>query len=115
MYQNVSLNRQRSVYSKNFTSMSNSSYANNEKHHIYKNIQLEVQKLFGQKQQSMSQLNENVLVKGEMDLLDGEDVKIYKLVGPVLLVVDTEEARDNVQKRIEFIEKGKIQYDYRLL
>lgn len=75
-----------------------------EKLQLYKSIQTEIQKLYGQKQQSMSQLNENVLVKGEMDMLVG-DAKIYKLVGPMLLSVDTEEAKDNVQKRIEFIEK----------
>ena len=39
-----------------------------------------------------------------MDLLK-DDSKIYKLVGPVLLKVDSDEAKENVQKRIEFIEK----------
>lgn len=39
-----------------------------------------------------------------MDLLAG-DSKVYKLVGPVLLTVDQEEAKDNVAKRIQFIEK----------
>jgi hypothetical protein len=35
-----------------------------EKLKIYKSLQIEIQKLYGQKQQSLSQLNENVLVKG---------------------------------------------------
>ena len=34
-----------------------------------------------------------------------EDRKVYKLVGPVLLNVTLDDAKDNVQKRIEFIEK----------
>jgi prefoldin beta subunit len=39
-----------------------------------------------------------------MDLLVPES-KVFKLVGPVLLSVDLEDAKQNVQKRIEFIEK----------
>lgn len=34
----------------------------------------------------------------------GEDDKVFKLVGPVLMSVDLEEARQNVGKRLEFIE-----------
>ena len=39
-----------------------------------------------------------------MDLLSS-DSKVYKLVGPVLLTVDADEAKDNIAKRIQFIEK----------
>jgi len=39
-----------------------------------------------------------------MDLLSS-DSKVYKLVGPVLLNVDADEAKDNIAKRIQFIEK----------
>jgi hypothetical protein len=82
--------------------------------------------LFSQKQQALSQFNENTLVKGvgsaylftvvvdhayshryvwlqEMDLLD-EDSKVFKLVGPVLMSVELEESKANVAKRLEFIE-----------
>jgi prefoldin beta subunit len=30
--------------------------------------------------------------------------KVYKLVGPILINVDLEEAKENVGKRLEFIE-----------
>lgn len=33
-----------------------------------------------------------------------ENSKVYKLVGPVLMAVDLDEAKMNVAKRIEFIE-----------
>ncbi len=39
-----------------------------------------------------------------MDFLKPES-KVFKLVGPVLLNVELEEAKENVQKRIEFIER----------
>jgi prefoldin beta subunit len=71
-----------------------------EKLKVYKAIQQDIQKLYSQKQQSLSQLNENVLVKGELDLLK-EDSKVYKLVGPVLLNVEIEEAKDNVGELLE--------------
>lgn len=38
----------------------------------------------------------------ELDLLDGE-AKVYKLIGPVLLKQDVDEAKANVNKRLEFI------------
>lgn len=34
----------------------------------------------------------------------GEDVSVYKLVGPALMTVELEEAKENVNKRLEFIE-----------
>ncbi|GMF34141.1 unnamed protein product [Phytophthora lilii] len=42
------------------------------------------------------------MVKKELDLLDDE-AKVYKLVGPVLLKQDADEAKTNVNKRLEFI------------
>jgi prefoldin beta subunit len=36
-----------------------------------------------------------------------EDAKVYKLVGPVLMSVELEESKSNVNKRLEFIE-GEI-------
>lgn len=76
------------------TSIDNKSFVD-EKLKIYRSLQADVQKLYVQKQQSLSQLNENILVKGELDLLS-EDSKVFKLVGPVLLNVELEEAKDNV-------------------
>jgi chaperonin cofactor prefoldin len=86
----------------------------------------EIQTLYGQKQKALSGYNENTLVKGvstgfkrfahfddnnqcncwlqELDILD-DTVPVYKLVGPVLMKVELSEASQNVQKRLEFIEK----------
>ena len=36
-------------------------------------------------------------------MLDGSE-KVYKLVGPVLLSVELDESKENVSKRLEFIE-----------
>ena len=66
-------------------------------------IDSDVSTLFNQKQQALSQFNENTMVKGELDLLE-EGGSVYKLVGPVLMSVDLDEAKDNVAKRVEFIE-----------
>jgi chaperonin cofactor prefoldin len=84
---------------------------------------LETQKLFVQKQQVLSQFNENTLVKGvslfskqslnlvilifhllqELDLLEAE-AKVYKLVGPLLMTVELDESKQNVEKRLQLIE-----------
>ena len=57
----------------------------------------------GNRQTLYSQLNENSMVKKELELLDG-DAKVFKLIGPVLVKQDQEEALANVSKRVEFIE-----------
>jgi len=46
----------------------------------------------------------------ELDLLSETDT-IFKLVGPVLMKVDLEEAKHNVSKRMEFIEKDMKRVD----
>ena len=33
-----------------------------------------------------------------------EDSKVYKLVGPTLMSVELEEAKENISKRLQFIE-----------
>lgn len=55
-----------------------------------------------QRQQYAQQANENNMVKQELDLL-GDDAKVYKLIGPVLLKQDVVESKSNVNKRLEFI------------
>jgi prefoldin beta subunit len=69
----------------------------------WRGIDSDVSALFNQKTQALSQFNENTMVKGELDLM-GEEDPVYKLVGPVLMAVDLEEAKENVAKRVEFIE-----------
>jgi hypothetical protein len=48
------------------------------------------------------QENENELVLSELKLL-GDDSSVYKLVGPALIKQDLDEARSNVEKRLQFI------------
>eukprot|EP01036_Dinobryon_divergens_P031249 gene31249-40617_t len=81
-----------------------------EKLKNYSAIQADIQKLFAQKQQILSQFNENTLVKGELDLLNETSV-VYKLVGPVLMAVELEESKDNVAKRLELIESDLKKID----
>ena len=69
----------------------------------WKGIDSDISALFTQKTQALAQFNENTMVKGELDLLDEGD-NVYKLVGPVLMSIDLEEAKENVSKRVEFIE-----------
>lgn len=48
------------------------------------------------------QENENELVLNELKLI-ADDSAVYKLVGPVLIKQDLDEARSNVEKRLQFI------------
>ncbi|XP_002735724.1 prefoldin subunit 6-like [Saccoglossus kowalevskii] len=67
-----------------------------------KNVQKDYQKALANRQQLDSQLNENKIVKDELDILE-DDGKVFKLMGPVLVKQDVEEAKQNVGKRIEYI------------
>ncbi len=55
-------------------------------------------------QQYEHKKNENDMVKNELNLLDPSDV-VYKLVGPLLIRQEQEEAKLTVNKRLEFITK----------
>uniref|UniRef100_A0A6T8P8D2 Prefoldin subunit 6 n=2 Tax=Hemiselmis andersenii TaxID=464988 RepID=A0A6T8P8D2_HEMAN len=50
----------------------------------------------------MGQYNENDMVLKELNLVE-EDAKVYKLIGPVLLNQDLDEAKTNVEKRLQYI------------
>ena len=69
----------------------------------WKSMDSDISALFTQKTQALAQFNENTMVKGELDLLE-EDSNVFKLVGPMLMTIDLNEAKENVAKRIEFIE-----------
>ncbi|XP_013139516.1 PREDICTED: prefoldin subunit 6 [Papilio polytes] len=71
---------------------------------IFSGVQKEFKKAVSQKQQLDSQLNENKAVKEELLLLK-KDAEVYKLIGPVLVKQDLEEAKQNVNKRMEYITK----------
>ncbi|KAH0948943.1 hypothetical protein HN011_002186 [Eciton burchellii] len=79
---------------------------------IQKKLQNEVDKLrqdqkdynktLSQRQQLDGQLNENIMVMKELDLLK-EDNEVFKLIGPVLVKQDLCEAKQNVDKRMDYI------------
>ncbi|XP_042875502.1 prefoldin subunit 6-like [Penaeus japonicus] len=70
----------------------------------YKKVQKDLTKTNGLRSQLDGQLNENKVVKEELDLIDDSAV-VYKLIGPSLIRQDLEEARQNVNKRIDYIQQ----------
>ncbi|KAA0156223.1 hypothetical protein FNF27_00764 [Cafeteria roenbergensis] len=68
----------------------------------YKKVRADTQSVVTNITQLQSQLNENSMVKEEIDeVKDGEPV--YKLVGPVLVRQDVEEVKSLVTRRIGLI------------
>lgn len=65
-----------------------------------------MQKHIESRQQLEAQLQENLIVEDEFKSVK-EDSKVYKLTGPVLVPQSIEEAKGNVEKRLEFI-RGQI-------
>jgi len=65
-------------------------------------IQKEYNKALSQRQQLDGQLNENIMVKKELDILKEEN-DVFKLIGPVLVKQDLCEAKQNVDKRMDYI------------
>ena len=61
-------------------------------------LQKQQQKALSARQTLDSQLNENKLVKEEMDQLEDEAV-VFKLIGPALVKQEVSEAKANVDKR----------------
>ncbi|KAL9654654.1 hypothetical protein ABK040_006716 [Willaertia magna] len=69
-------------------------------------INSEIQREAIRQQSFAAQKNENDSVKTEFDLIDSDSgVEVYKLIGPVLVKQDVNEAKSNVDKRLEFINK----------
>ncbi|KAL7885820.1 prefoldin subunit 6 [Colossoma macropomum] len=73
----------------------------------YQQIQKDVSKSMSARQKLEAQLTENNIVKEELDLLDSQNT-VYKLIGPVLVKQDLDEAKATVAKRLEYI-NGEIQ------
>ncbi|KAA3678598.1 hypothetical protein P879_01470 [Paragonimus westermani] len=76
-------------------------------------IQKELQKCLQAHRQLSAQLSENDNVKEDLSQLN-ESNNVYKLVGPVLLKQDLEEARETVRKRIGFISAELKRQDERI-
>ena len=68
----------------------------------FRSIQEEIQKLRNDQQLLMQQQSENEMVKQELNLLD-DSAQVYKMIGPVLMKNETEDAKQTVDQRLELI------------
>ncbi|KAG1767261.1 prefoldin subunit 6 [Suillus occidentalis] len=68
----------------------------------YQKIQTELASLVENRTRLDAQLSENEMVKKEFAQLTPSNV-VYKLVGPVLVPQEQNEAKTNVETRLEFI------------
>ncbi|KAI7802021.1 prefoldin subunit 6 [Triplophysa rosa] len=73
----------------------------------YQQLQKDVSKSMTARQKLEAQFTENNIVKEELGLLDSQNT-VYKLIGPVLVKQDLDEAKATVAKRLEYI-NGEIQ------
>ena len=64
----------------------------------------EFRKVVQSKSTMQEKKSENDMVMAEFKMLE-DDANVYKLVGPVLAKQDLSSAKENVEKRLEFIEK----------
>jgi prefoldin beta subunit len=72
----------------------------------FRSLQEEMAEKHQTLQQLLAQQNENEMVQQELLLLKDDD-RVYKMVGPVLLKNDLDDAKLTVSKRLEFI-NGEI-------
>mmetsp|Transcript_32930 Transcript_32930/g.75833 ORF Transcript_32930/g.75833 Transcript_32930/m.75833 type:complete len:152 (+) Transcript_32930:74-529(+) len=68
----------------------------------FRELQGEIGKLRGDQQTLLAQRNENEMVQQELNLLP-PDARVFKMVGPVLFRKELEDAKQTVDKRLEFI------------
>ncbi|XP_078242244.1 prefoldin subunit 6 [Pogona vitticeps] len=68
----------------------------------FQQLQKEINKCMTARQKLEAQLTENNVVKEELDLLDSSNT-VYKLIGPVLVKQDMDEAKATVGKRLDYI------------
>ena len=80
---------------------------------IFRELQEEITKMRGDIQTLLAQQNENEMVKQELDLLH-DSAHVYKMVGPVLMKNDLDDAKQTVEKRLEFIngERKKLEASF---
>mmetsp|Transcript_8985 Transcript_8985/g.10741 ORF Transcript_8985/g.10741 Transcript_8985/m.10741 type:complete len:140 (-) Transcript_8985:47-466(-) len=72
----------------------------------FRDLQEQMAKDKSDLQTLLGQQNENEMVKQELEYLD-DSSNVYKLVGPVLMKNDLDDAKMTVSKRLEFI-NGEI-------
>uniref|UniRef100_A0A7S3GZX8 Prefoldin subunit 6 n=1 Tax=Spumella elongata TaxID=89044 RepID=A0A7S3GZX8_9STRA len=73
----------------------------------FKTLQEIVQKSYEARMGLVSQQQETEMVKEEFDTLE-EGATIFKLVGPVMVKQQVDDAKGNVEKRLEYI-KGELE------
>ncbi|XP_053735347.1 prefoldin subunit 6 [Synchiropus splendidus] len=73
----------------------------------YTLTQRDVKKSMAVRQKLEAQLADNNIVREELELVDSSNT-VFKLIGPVLVKQDLEEAKATVAKRLEYI-SGEIQ------
>mmetsp|Transcript_17115 Transcript_17115/g.19472 ORF Transcript_17115/g.19472 Transcript_17115/m.19472 type:complete len:130 (+) Transcript_17115:123-512(+) len=66
----------------------------------YKKFDGDLKKLAQSQETYFAQLNENKMVKEELDLLE-DDAEIFKSVGPVLVKMELSDAKASVKQRID--------------
>lgn len=79
----------------------------------YRDMGMRMNRFIQKKQVSITKLNENMLVKQELDLLEDE-TPVFKLIGSVLVRNDLAEAKANVKQRIGYIETDIKNMDMKL-
>ena len=73
----------------------------------YKELQGHINTLMQSRGRFLQQKSENEMVKGELEI-GKDDAAVYKLVGPVLFKQEMDDVKENVVKRLEFI-NGEIE------
>ncbi|XP_075437049.1 prefoldin subunit 6 [Ascaphus truei] len=68
----------------------------------YQQLQKDISSSMSARQKLEAQLTENNIVKEELAVLDDSNT-IYKLIGPVLVKQDLDEAKSTVTKRLQYI------------
>jgi prefoldin beta subunit len=77
------------------------------------NIKLELQRSHESLRQLTAQRSENESVRLEFDKLEPTS-RVWKLTGPLMVLQETDEARSNVDKRIDYISKELISVELRI-
>lgn len=70
--------------------------------------QEQVRALIEQKQKIDSQVNEILMAKEEVDLLE-DDATIYKLIGPLMVPQDPKEVKETIKSRLKYLNE-KLEY-----
>merc|ERR1711972_251986 len=79
----------------------------------FKALQESLQKSYESRMGLVAQQQETDLVKEEFDNLE-EDAVVYKLVGPVMVKQNPDDAKANVEKRLDYI-KGELERSNKII